>query len=195
MKKRVFVLGEEDASKKAKIALLELGHVIINITTGAGCTESTLTPERIVHNVTECDAICLCGDYLKFQTSAVSLKIAELLKKDIWYFRGGVLSDKEDAFFADKVKKIDQAIEEVIGVSRAEFSTKKRDQILVYCRMLFAHFMKQSGLGEDLIGGYINCSQQGVNSLRNKVENEVSHNPTFRELYEKVRNKLNQSNG
>lgn len=192
MKKRVFVLGEENASNKAKIALLGLGHVIMNLTTGAGYTESNITPEKVIHNVTECDAICLCGDYLKFQTSAVSLKVAELLKKEIWYYMEGVLSDKEDAFFTDKVRKIDQAIEEVTGISRAEFSTKKRDQILVYCRMLFAYFVKRAGLDEKLISGYIGVTQDGAYKLITRTTMEIDHNPTFRELYEKVRNKLNQ---
>jgi hypothetical protein len=175
MIKRILVTGDEVYEKEAKAALLDRGY----------CVRSQLNDKyEYVASVLNYDGICLCGEYAKFQGAVVAKQVAGFLGKDIFYFNGNLTT--EATLFDHIAAEIILAIESVTGIPKAEFVSKRRDLILVYCRMIFAYFMNKQGVMDSIIAEYLGITRRRVNALRTNVDTECKYNPAFREMYDKV---------
>jgi hypothetical protein len=179
MIKRILVTGDVSFEREAKAALLDRGY----------CVRSQLNDKyEYMASVLNYDGICLCGEYAKFQGADVARQVAGFLGKDIFYFNGNLTT--EATLFDHIAAEIILAIESVTGIPKAEFVSKRRDLILVYCRMIFASFMEKRGASDNVTASYMDFPRQSVNRLKNKVGKELCNNTAFRELYEGVRNEL-----
>lgn len=125
-----------------------------------------------------CDAAYFLPDWNLSRGATLEKNIAELTGKQIIYEKAPIFVD------------LKQAISEVMGVSFYEIASEDRKRNHVYARMIYAHFCRKQGASLADLSAEMKRNHSTVIYYLKKYADECKFNPLFRELAEKVNNRL-----
>ena len=131
-----------------------------------------------------CQAIYMLDNWIDSVGAGIEYDIAVRMRKDIW-FESNVVNLHE------MISKIQDAIHEATGLKFSEYTSKSRNGMLFYCRMIFAHHCRKLNMTLKAIATLVKRDHSSMAYVLKKYEDEVKYNPEFRAIAEKVNKILN----
>ena len=92
-----------------------------------------------------------------------------------------------------KVLKIKNAIHEVTGLKFNEYTTPSRERRFFFARILFAYHCHQNNMTPSEIANLLNRDRTSIFHFLKKYKDEITYNPKFRALAQRVDNILNKT--
>jgi hypothetical protein len=132
----------------------------------------------------DCDAVYLLSDWCDSKGAMLEKNIAETLGMEMIY-------EKEDGKIFSRIK---QAVFDVTGILFSEISGASGKHDAVVARLIYARHCIQAGASYCYVAKEINRSYISVAQYPKKYNDEYKFNGFFREMAEKVENRLNQKN-
>jgi hypothetical protein len=126
-----------------------------------------------------CDAIYLLPDWIYSKGATLERSVAEQTGKELIYQKKPELIELKNT------------IEEIMGISFYIIAAQKRDRIHVYARMMYAHFARLEGITIEKLATEMKRNHSTIIYYLRKFEDENKFNAEFRELMQKIMNKLN----
>jgi hypothetical protein len=169
--------------------LKEINHTPIN-PLKINTYRLAIWPDRLLV-LADCHSIFLLSDWLQSEESRMEKYYCEVTGKDI-IFQSRMENDHyAGAKIEYEVNRISGAIHEVTGMSLEDYADGPRTEPKYFCRVLFSIQCKRGGIDpEDIAFRYIQRDRTTILHYLKKYPDELKFNPKFREIAEKVNQKL-----
>jgi len=167
--------------QEAQSFLENLGFDVVNPVKN-GLTEFNTWEQHIVRDVElllPCDAIYMFDGWMCSVGACIEYDISVRTGKRI-FFESYLLKNKI------VVRKIQNAIYEVMGLDFKEYIMKSRKRDYFFARMLFVYHSRKNGMTPKDISRYVKRDHTSIVYYSKKYNDEVKYNSNFRSLAQKV---------
>ena len=174
-------LGVQVKFQVAELLMENLGLEAVNPLKNGLSLEDEWKKQLLVgiDNLLLCDIIYMLDNWLDDTRARIEKNIADEKGIPVW-FETNVVRVHED------VKRIQNAIHEVTGLSFNSYNNTCRKRELFFARLLFVHYCDKSGIIQSDISRYIRHERTSVLHNLNTYDTEVKFNPKFRTLAKQV---------
>lgn len=151
-----------------------------------GLPETATWKQHIIHDISmllECDAIFMTDNWIDSKGARIEYFIASEMGMKIFFGRSGITSISMETH---ETISVAAAIKQVTGLYKENYIRVSRRAKFFFPRMIFAYHCAKHGMDATEIGLHINRERTTVSYLIKQYEIEYKHNPTFRDMAQKV---------
>lgn len=153
-------------------------------------TQEQPVEQRIVNGIRHmltCDAVFMLSNWFNSLEASIEYDVAIRMGKDFLYEKS--VQDIRDN--QKTVNRVQSSILEVMGMKLSDYSTKSRNIIGFYARMIFVYQCRSKGMTSAHIAKYLNRDRCSIIYCYKAYINEVVYNPKFKRIAQQVDEILN----
>ena len=179
---------KEKFSKAGKY-LSTFGYEVVNPLDN-GLPEGATWEEHMLADIAmlfQCEAIYMLPDWSDSKGAMIEKHIAQVQGKGIMYESKAEEDRRHAARLEMIIFKVESAIQEVTGLSLADYAVTSRDRDLHYARMIFTHHCFAAGItNKSLLGRYLKRDHATQYRALAQYPIDFRYTPAFREIAERV---------
>lgn len=173
---------------EAEIYLKKLNYDVVN-PLKIDCESLAPWTDRLVI-LTSCDAIFLLSNWLNSKESMMEKYYSSVTGKDILFESCIEEENKINCEEELIISRIKGAIEEVTGLTFAQYTEDDRKTTGFYCRMIFAIHCLKAKISDNKIIHDTGRSYYSIRYYQKQYDSEYQFNKKFRVIAERVNQKL-----
>lgn len=132
-----------------------------------------------------CEAIYMLDNWVRSKGARIEHKIAEETDIEILY------AAELDTNFENLVR-LNRGIKDATGLCFSDYTANHRKRYGLYARLIYTDRCRNMGMDNKRISLILNRDRATIAYYLGKYDDELKYNPEFRELAQKVEDKLNQ---